>query len=320
MLSGFVLCWGFFRTGEIQKLKIAFFKRLPRLIGPVLISVIASYLLFHFGLYYFYEASKISGSPWLATFAYAGWTPEFQPSIHTALIQGLTTFINGDASYNTNLWTMKPEFIGSIFVFTLGAFISLVLSYDYLFIVFFLFATWTLSTYSNLFPFVLGIFLAAIFVKHDLKIRIHIALTSIALGLYLLGYSIPEKNYLWVSHIQHPRILVANIQIILNSIGSGLVIFSIMSNLKIYELMNGKIYKYLGQLSFPLYLVHTLVICSISSYSYCFLKQENYSNQATLIILFGLTFTVSLLAAMPLIFFDKHWLNLIDKIIKRFLI
>jgi peptidoglycan/LPS O-acetylase OafA/YrhL len=39
VLSGLVLYWGFFRTGDIKKLKIALLKRLPRLAAPVLIEL-----------------------------------------------------------------------------------------------------------------------------------------------------------------------------------------------------------------------------------------------------------------------------------------
>ncbi len=316
VLSGFVLCWGYFKTGEVRKLKIAFLKRLPRLMAPVLITVLISYLLFRFGLYYFYEASKISGSPWLATFAYAGWTPEFQPSLLKAMAQGITPFVTDNASYNTNLWTMKPEFIGSIAVFMLGAFISLVLSFRYLFIGFILFSIWALSAYNYLFPFVVGIFLSAVLVKHELKVRLPIALSLITLGLYLLGYSIPEQHYLWVSYISHSA-WADNSQVILNSLGAGLVIISIMCNLQIYASINGRFCNYLGQLSFPLYLVHTLVICSLSSFVYLFLKHQDYSNKMILIALLGLTFAASLLAAIPLVYFDKFWLKLTNQVFKK---
>lgn len=309
---------GVFKTGDIQNLKIAFLKRLPRLITPVLITVLVSYFLFHFGLYYFYEASKISGSPWLAAFAYAGWTPEFQPSLYKAVIQGVTTFITGDASYNSVLWTMKPEFIGSIVVFMLGAFISLVLSFERLFISFILFSAWALSVYSYLCPFVVGIFLSAALVKNECRMRLPIASLLIVIGLYLLGYSIPEKNYLWVTYITYPDMLVKNIQIVLNSLGAGLVIFSIMSNVQIYASLNGRFCNYLGQLSFPLYLVHTLVICSLGSFLFLYLKHQDYPNQMMMLGLLGLTFAASILAAIPLIFFDQFWLSLINKIAKRF--
>jgi peptidoglycan/LPS O-acetylase OafA/YrhL len=316
VLSGFVLCWGFFKTGDVQKLKIDFLKRFARLLAPVLVTVLVSYLLFHFGLYFFYDASKVSGSPWLATFASAGWTPEFKPSFYKAIVQGVTTFISGDASYNSNLWTMKPEFIGSIFIFLLGAFISFILSFEYLLVSFMLVSFWALSLYGNLFPFVVGIFVSAFLVKHELSISLPKALAIIAIGLYLLGYALPEKNYLWVSYITYPDILVNNIQVILNSLGAALVIFSIMCNLQIYTFLNGRFCNYLGQLSFPLYLVHTLIICSLSSFTFLYLNNQDYPNKVILLCVFVLTLAGSIMAATPLIFFDKFWLRLTNKLVR----
>ena len=77
VLSGFVLCWSFFGNGDLERLKLAFFKRLPRLMGAVTVTTVGSYLLFRLGLYQFQEAARLSGSPWLATFANSGWTPRF---------------------------------------------------------------------------------------------------------------------------------------------------------------------------------------------------------------------------------------------------
>lgn len=138
VLSGFVLCWAYFRTGEISRLKEGFIKRWPRLAAPVLITTITSFSLFYFNFYYFENAGKLSQSVWLSTFGGA-LKPDFHPSLFEAIKQGLTTFITGDPNYNINLWTMKPEFMGSMVVFTTAAFISLVLSYQFLLISFFCF-------------------------------------------------------------------------------------------------------------------------------------------------------------------------------------
>lgn len=161
VLSGFVLCWAYFNSGDVNRLKEGFFKRLPRLAGPVLLTTIASFFLFYFGAYYFEGASKISGSTWLASFGGA-LRPDFQPSLYEAIKQGLTTFVTGYANYNINLWTMKPEFIGSIIVFMAAAFITIVLSFNYLAITFLIFAIWAFGVYPDIFPFIAGIFLSRI--------------------------------------------------------------------------------------------------------------------------------------------------------------
>lgn len=318
VLSGFVLCWAYFKTGDINRLKEGFFKRLPRLAAPVLITTISSFFLFYFGLYYFESASKVTESQWLSTFGFA-LKPDFHPSLYQAIFQGLSTFITGDANYNVNLWTMKPEFMGSMVVFMIAAFISLVLSFRYLPISFFLLSIWALGIYSDIFPFVVGIFLSASLAKHRPKIKTPAAIFAILLGIFLLGYAIPDKNYLWFKYLNYLEIQPAKIEIIAHSVGSSLIIFAIMANSKIYNFLNNRFCNYLGVFSFPLYLVHTLVICSFISYAYLIFNESNYSQNLIIATLFGLTLAASILASIPLIIFDKFWLNLINRFTKRIL-
>ncbi|MBU3623775.1 acyltransferase [Polynucleobacter sp. AP-Latsch-80-C2] len=316
VLSGFVLCWAYFNTADLNRLKEGFFKRLPRLAAPVLVTTIASFCLFYFGLYYFESASKISESTWLASFGGAI-RPGFEPSLYEAIRQGLTTFVTGDANYNINLWTMKPEFIGSMVVFMAAAFISIVLSFKYLGISFLLLSLWALGAYADVFPFVAGIFLSAAVVSSRPNVRLPIALVAVLLGIYLLGYAIPDKHYSWAKYLAYLDIRAGNIEIILHSIGACLIIFSIIGNSKIYKSLNGKFCNYLGVFSFPLYLVHTLVICSFSSLMYLLLNQEGYSNNLALSALLILTFAASVLASIPLVAFDNFWLKLVNRMVKK---
>lgn len=318
VLSGFVLCWAYFKTGDVNKLREGFFKRWPRLAAPVLITTISSFFLFYFGLYYFEGASKISESEWLSKFGFA-LKPDFHPNLYQAIAQGLNTFITGDANYNINLWTMKPEFMGSMVVFITAAFISLVLSFEYLLISFFLLSLWALGIYGDIFPFIAGIFLSAGLTKYQPKIKTPLAIFAIVLGIFLLGYAIPDKNYLWFKYLNYFQIAPFKIEIIAHAIGSSLIIFAIMTNSKVYEFLNNRFCKYLGIFSFPLYLVHTLVICSFASYVYLLFNQSGYAQNLALVALFGLTFVVSILASIPLVIFDKFWLNLINRFTKKIL-
>ena len=316
VLSGFVLCWAYFNTGDLNRLKEGFFKRYPRLAAPILVTTIASFFLFYFGFYYFEGASKISGSNWLASFGGA-LRPDFQPSLYEAIKQGLTTFVTGYANYNINLWTMKPEFIGSIIVFMVSAFITLVLSLSYLAITFLIFAIWAFGVYPDIFPFVAGIFLSATLVKYRPTVKLPFALGTILIGIYCLGYAIPNKHYSWANYLSSLDMRASNIEIILHSIGACSIIFAILSNSKVYEFLNGKFCSYLGVFSFPLYLVHTLVICSFSSFLYLLLNEKGYSSNLILSLLFGFTFAASVIAAAPLVAFDKFWLRQVNGFIKK---
>lgn len=316
VLSGFVLCQAYFNAGDLNRLKEGFFKRLPRLAGPVLLTTIASFFLFYFGLYFFEGASVITGSAWLASSG-LGIRPNFMPTFYEAVRQGLSTFITGDANFNVNLWTMKPEFLGSMVVYMTAAFISVALSFQYVLISFILIGFWAIGIYSDIFPFVAGLYLSVLLFKHQFKIKLQTALLFIFLGVYLLGYAIPNKDYRWVRHISIFDLRPGNIELILHSIASCLIIFAMMANSKIFQLLNGKFCNYLGVFSFPLYLVHTLVICSFGSYAFMYLSRLEGLSIPIMPFLFGLILFASILASIPLIVFDRFWLNLVNQVSRK---
>ena len=86
-----------------------------------------------------------------------------------------------------------------------------------------------------------------------------------------------------------------------------------MQSPKIFQLLNGRAGFYLGKLSFPLYLVHTLVICSVSSYWFIRWEQSQSANFPILVATFVLTVIISILAAIPMIFLDGMWLKFINR-------
>jgi len=320
VLSGFVLCWGYFHHRDHASLKRSVIKRWPRLAGPVLVTTVVSYCLFKLGAYHFSEAALLTKSPWLGTFAFAGWTPEFTPNIFKAIIQGLTTFFSGDATYNSNLWTMRPEFLGSLVVFLLGSLMVCIFSFQYVVVLTPLFLVWALGSNVYFFPFVLGLFLAAWIAiqSNTRRIGLVIALLLIISGLYLLGYEIAAKDYAWTIFIKHPVLLVSNIKAVFHSIGAALIIYAVMQCPTIFRLLNGRVGFYLGKLSFPLYLVHTLVICSVSSMSFLYWSELKDSTVNILWATFGVTVICSVLAAIPLAFFDAFWVKNLNTWVKRF--
>ncbi|MFP3648867.1 hypothetical protein, partial [Paraburkholderia sp. SIMBA_054] len=59
----------------------------------------------------------MSNSPWLAAFGYAKEIPA-ERTLIDAVAQGVfLTFWRGDAYFNSSLWTMHFEMIGSLIVF-----------------------------------------------------------------------------------------------------------------------------------------------------------------------------------------------------------
>jgi peptidoglycan/LPS O-acetylase OafA/YrhL len=92
-----------------------------------------------------------------------------------------------------------------------------------------------------------------------------------------------------------------------------------MTNQKVFKNLNGKFLRGIGKISFPLYLVHTLVICSISSYAYLKLANHGVSITSSLIIVFIVTATTSIALAVPLSRFDDWWVKQVNSITRKLL-
>lgn len=314
-LSGFVLCWSYFKREDQRKLLIGFVKRLPRLAGIVTLTTVTSWALFKLDLYHFEAASKASGSPWLASFAYAGWTSTFRPSFVTAFAQGVTTFFTGEVQYNTNLWTMRHEFFGSMIVYMLAPFIAVGLGYRYRLYVAIVLSL-SAGYYSQyLFPFIAGAFLSSLLARKEVALSKATSVVLIAVGLYVLGYIIPEKSYRWVAFVL--PVSAGAREVCMHTLGALAIIFGTMANRQVFEALNGRFFRLIGQLSFPLYLIHTLVICSLSSWVYLLMTSSSFNVFAVLLVTFVVTALASMIAAVLLWRIDDWWVFRVNSVVQK---
>ena len=294
VLSGYVLSRRYFESGDNRILLRGAVKRWPRLMGPVLLVVLASYLLFKLDLYRFEQAGAISGSPWLVKFAFAY---DSKPPIllWDAFRQGtFLTFFRGDFYYDSSIWTMHPEFIGSFIAFGLAPILfegrksSLLLTIGLILI-----AT-ILARQANLAAFPIGVGLAAL-IPRGMTIPGSLACPALLIALYLIGFSgTPIGIYALFNSF------LASHSSDLHVVGAATLIAVIETFPPIRKGLSGRVSQFLGDLSFPIYLVHVLVICSIGSAVY--LWAGGFSAAITV-------FVFSVLASLPVIAFGKWWLK-----------
>ena len=121
VMSGFVLSLKYHMESDqrlgIERLRDATIKRYPRLLPPVLMSVVISWSLLALGLM---TNKQLANRLGLTTGAWPGSFFSFEPSIVDALKGGIwqAFFIyDPSRSYNPVLWTMEKEFYGSLFLF-----------------------------------------------------------------------------------------------------------------------------------------------------------------------------------------------------------
>jgi peptidoglycan/LPS O-acetylase OafA/YrhL len=111
VLSGFVLTVGMFQRNDLYAGAVALAKRWPRLAGPVTLASTVAGAAMALGVFVSPETAKHVPSIWLGWFY--NWPPAGWADISSAILEGSTTFFSGSSRYNSNLWTMYYEFVGS---------------------------------------------------------------------------------------------------------------------------------------------------------------------------------------------------------------
>jgi peptidoglycan/LPS O-acetylase OafA/YrhL len=296
LLSGFVLTTKFYQNFLIKDFVASIIKRLPRLMLPASISMMIGAAI----LIYYYEAygaaAQLTGSDWLAAFANGRFPENFAPSFLDAAKDSLLVFFfKGHYHYNSNLWTMFYEFYGSIIVFALVAIaIFRFRSGRYSVIILHMFlALICIINYILFLPFVIGSLISFIQCRQSVMFKLSPWAVIMLVVTMIVGYSFDS----WYA-------------LILASTAAMILLLGVSS---LEQKLSGPIGLFLGRLSFPLYLVHVLVILSVTSTAYTALAEYGLPRWGVLILCLVVTCTVSLLAALPFMAVEKFWVSTLNR-------
>lgn len=315
VLSGYVLTRSYFLSSNNMIIVRGALKRWPRLAGPVLASVLFSWLLLTAHLYYYNEAASLTGSPWLSGHLFSS-APIFSPAILDAFAQGtLFTFIKENSSYfNTSLWTMRWEFFGSFLVFGLSFLIVRfqgALRITALAVAVFFCHRWMAQ---ELRPFVAGMVIAALLPRQRIGVPAFATIILLFVAIYLGGYmgrpigafsplySIFGNNYSTIGYVQ---------------IGAAsLAILAVETSPKFRRYLSAPWASHLGRLSFPLYLVHIPVLCSVGCLTLVSLDGL-LPLAATRVTAAFVTLAAAFAVAVPLMHFNDWWVKWLNGLFDR---
>jgi peptidoglycan/LPS O-acetylase OafA/YrhL len=264
VVSGFVLGAKFFRTGKRSVVVASAWRRYARLELPVLASVLLSYAVIRFGLLHSQAAAAITGSTWLHDLWHI--TPSLPGALYHAAIG---VFVDGASQYNTVLWTMQTELVGSFLAFGL---LLAVGRWRYRWLVYAGLAVVLLNSY--LLCFVAGIAMCDWYMarahKAELPKPVWIPLVASSL---LLG-SVPVGMLAGTMFSGLPSWLgygmnVSNRLHILGAVG---LVCALMATPLLQKAFEWRPALALGRISFGLYLTHLLVIGSFSCWLFTLLE------------------------------------------------
>jgi peptidoglycan/LPS O-acetylase OafA/YrhL len=312
VLSSYVLVNRYFQTRKLEDLLLGAIKRLPRLAGPVLITTLASCTVFKLDLYFFEDAASVTQSGWLSRFGNA--SPLLSPesaNFSDAFLQGTwRTFIDGDSYYDSSLWTMAVEFWGSLLAFALAPVVLQARSPQLsLFAVATgVFLAWQVNFLFCAFAASLLLYpLLAMGFRPNRWVRGAIVMVSLALLGYA-GDAVGIYRPFVVLEVVAPRDDLRQAYVAIPA--SIMLVYALLSVENPPSWFSGKAARLLGDLSFPLYLVHVPVICSLGAWV---LLASGSAALGAVAALLG-----SILVALPLMAFNNWWVQALSALFNKF--
>lgn len=290
VISGFVLSRKFFLTHHLENVIILTIRRYIRLMVPVLGSFFLGYLLLTLHLYYNRQIADTTYSWMWLKYLY-----NFPPSIVSVFWQGMINIFlhTSGGKYNSVTWTIPYEFRGSLLVFLLLAIFG---KYSKRFIVYAIAGLLFWNTYY------LGFVLGMIAADETLQVsgflhrtRVFGILPLLCLLAFYLG-SYPQMlpvNSTMYAALPLPWITNEDSGIFYHTIGAFLLFIIIPQLPAVSSFLSTKPLLFLGKISFSIFLVHLLIITSLSSWLFSvFLPSLGYHAAVT----------ASFILSLPVIF------------------
>lgn len=258
VLSGYLLCRGFFVTGDRERLKTSAKKRYMRLMPPVLVVNVLIWLCMCLGLYHNTEAAALAGSTeWFAGFN--AFTPSFFGMLKESLVG---CFLFGTNDYNGVLWTLKMLFLGAYLDYALAYFVSG--------------KRWRWILYGVLAVLLLRTDYLAIYLGYVLCDFMHtgwkwkeklsknrlLLWLAFFVGLYFMCYPSAGFGYEGTIWGLLPFVFVNYYHIF----GVLCFVFAVLNLEPVQKFFSLGIFQYLGRISYSLYLIHFLVIATLGAW------------------------------------------------------
>lgn len=259
VLSGYVLTLPYFSNPSIYKtiLLKRLWGRYFRLNIPIAAAIAISFVIYQLGFYQNIPAGKISGSSgWFDLFYQPGLTALM--AIKEAVYSSITL---GQSQFLPPVWTLKVEFIGSLYV--LLFYILKPKNYLLLPIAIALILLHVVHRESSIYFFAIffGSLISLARVNRKMKPYLFF------IGIYFGGFQFESVLYDYL-----PQILIWERKTFYNTLGAVFLTTSIVSGFG-EKFFTSRIIQFLGKISFSIYLLHFIILCSISSFLYVALPQ-----------------------------------------------
>jgi peptidoglycan/LPS O-acetylase OafA/YrhL len=304
VLSGFALSIGYIQTGRLSIITALCARRYLRLAVPILCASLFAYLLHAARLLFNIDAGRSTGNHWLAGFY------TFAPDLYDSIKFGLyDVFVHSDAarSYNPILWTMPVELFGSFIVFSVCALLMHLKKRLFFIAALMLYFVLTKNIYYLSFIAGMGIALCYHYREKAVFRKIHFALPMLLLAaIYYSTITLRGRG------LPVPQITRGDFLSILAAAG---IVFVAAFYVPFRRFLENPVSRYLGSISFPIYLTHFIVICSFSSGMLLYLTMSEYGYGEGSV---HFNMLASLLACFTIAHFFRHVEHFAIAVARRF--
>lgn len=263
VMSGYVLCLGYYRSGDKSRLVKSGKKRYIRLLPPILITNVLTCLLMLAGAYHHVTVAELTGSAWLAGFN------RCEPRLLDAVLEAVFgCFFLGTNQFNGVLWTIPYLFLGALLVYGLAWLMG---DKKWRYIVYaVLGAALFLTDYAGVF---FGFVLCDVVYTQEklvswLKKQKWLLWVMFFAGFYLASYPSAGAHLEGTIYGIIPVVMVVPFHLA----GALLLVASVVLLEPLQRFFSAGLFVKLGEISYSFYLVHFPVIATVG----CFLFETLY--------------------------------------------
>ena len=261
VLSGYVLAIPFHQK-NLEKLYLRFFSRFLRLNIPIAFITLLSYCFSKLNLYKNLIVAEMTGSNWM-TYWYKQDSMNFFDALKSASYKGI---LFGDDKFIPPLWTLKIEFLASIllilyliFTFKKNQKFTLPLFLLLLFVAF---------KNESIYYF---LFVGGAFINYFPNLKNFYSYFLITISLYLISF----QDGFYYQFLENLPINLS-IRNLCHGLGSLILVIFIKKGF-FNKFFNSPFSLFLGKISYSIYLVHHLFLCSIVSIIFIEMTKSKFS-------------------------------------------
>jgi len=258
VLSGYVLSMPYFDASANWEriLKRRIWGRYLRLNIPIIAAIFISYLFYRCGLYLYREAGAYSGSQWLVNIIPPNvqFVPVLKEAIFAAVLWGKGTML-------PPLWTLGIEFMGSLYL--LLFYITKPRTRIMLPMLLVFLPIYCLHGRDSI--YIYAIFLGSLLNLFKGSTRYNFGL--FLFGIYLSGFQFGSVLYDFLPTIKIAGFEVWERRNFYTLIGALCLTASIIRG-AFASFFEHRVLQFLGNISFPLYLLNPIVLCGVTSAAY----------------------------------------------------